>query len=72
MFQAQRDLALAQNNELKAILDYNKSVVDFETIQQAPLSGVSGVSGASAGAAAGIATPPTSATASGSNAQRLF
>ena len=72
VFQAQRDLALAQNNELKAILDYNKSVVDFETIQQAPLSGVSGVSGASAGAAAGIATPPTSATASGSNAQRLF
>ena len=72
VFQAQRDLGLAQNNELKAILDYNKSVVDFETIQQAPLSGVSGVSGASAGAAAGIATPPTSATASGSNTQRAF
>ena len=70
VFQAQRDLALAQNNELKAILDYNKSVVDFETIQQAPLSGVSGVSGATAGA--GTATPPTSATTSGSNTQRAF
>ena len=70
VFQAQRDLALAQNNELKAILDYNKSVVDFETIQQAPLSGVSGVSGATAGA--GTATPPTSATTSGSSTQRSF
>jgi outer membrane protein TolC len=39
VFQAQRDLAVAQNNELRAILDYNKSRVDFEAIQQAPLAG---------------------------------
>lgn len=37
VFQAQRDLAQAQNNELRAILDYNKSVVDFETVQETPL-----------------------------------
>ena len=39
VFQAQRDLAQARNNELSAILDYNRSVVDLETIQQAPIAG---------------------------------
>jgi len=39
VFQAQRDLAQAQANELRAILDYNRSVVDFETVQEAPLAG---------------------------------
>ncbi|HEV8395516.1 MAG TPA: TolC family protein [Vicinamibacterales bacterium] len=38
VFQAQRDLALARNNELKAILDYNQSVVDLETVQEVPLT----------------------------------
>jgi outer membrane protein TolC len=38
VFQAQRDLAQARNNELKAILDYNRSVVDLETVQEAPLT----------------------------------
>ncbi len=33
--QAQRDLADAQNNELRALLDYIKSIVDFERSQQA-------------------------------------
>jgi outer membrane protein TolC len=42
VFQAQRDLAQAQNNELRAILDYNKSVVDFETVQETPLTGGGG------------------------------
>lgn len=37
VFQAQRDLAQAQNNELRAILDYNKSIVDYETVQETPL-----------------------------------
>jgi HAE1 family hydrophobic/amphiphilic exporter-1 len=37
VFQAQRDLAQARNNELRAILDYNRSMVDFETVQEAPL-----------------------------------
>jgi outer membrane protein len=39
VFQAQRDLADAQNNELRAILDYNRSLVDFETVQEAPTVG---------------------------------
>jgi len=39
VFQAQRDLAQARNNELKAILDYAQSVVDLETVQEVPLSG---------------------------------
>jgi len=37
VFQAQRDLAQARNTELRATLDYHRSVVDFETVQQAPL-----------------------------------
>ncbi len=40
--QAQRDLSDARNRELRAIIDYLKSVIDFETAQQAPLSGGSG------------------------------
>ena len=32
VFQAQRDLAQARNNELRAILDYHRVVVDFETV----------------------------------------
>ncbi len=54
VFQAQRDLADAQNNELSAVLDYNRSLIDFETVQQAPTVGgssvvVSGASSASGG-----------------------
>ena len=37
VFQAQRDLAQARNNELRAIIDYQRSIVDFETVQEAPL-----------------------------------
>jgi outer membrane protein TolC len=37
VFQAQRDLALARNNELRAVLDYQRSIVDFDTVQEAPL-----------------------------------
>ena len=37
VFQAQRDLAQARNNELRAILDYNQSRVDLETVQEVPL-----------------------------------
>ena len=39
VFQAQRDLAQASNNQLKAILDYAQSVVDLETVQEVPLNG---------------------------------
>jgi len=41
VFQSQRDLSQARNNELRAILDYNQSVVDFETVQEVPI-GVGG------------------------------
>jgi outer membrane protein len=37
VFQAQRDLAQARTNEVKALLDYNKSMVDFEAVQEVPL-----------------------------------
>ena len=39
VFAAQRDLSQARNNELRAITDYNRSIVDFETVQDAPLGG---------------------------------
>jgi outer membrane protein TolC len=42
VFQAQRDLALARTAEIQAISDYNKSLVDFETVQIVPLGGGSG------------------------------
>ena len=42
VLQAQRDLAQARNAELQAILDYTRSVVDFETVQQAPAFGGGG------------------------------
>ena len=42
VFQAQRDLALARTAEIQAISDYNKSLVDFEAVQQVPLGGAGG------------------------------
>ncbi|HEX7087241.1 MAG TPA: TolC family protein [Vicinamibacterales bacterium] len=39
VFQAQRDLSQARSNELRAILDYNQSQVNFETVQVAPGGG---------------------------------
>jgi HAE1 family hydrophobic/amphiphilic exporter-1 len=43
VLQAQRDLAQARNAELQAILDYTRSVVNYETVQQAPSFGGGGV-----------------------------
>jgi outer membrane protein TolC len=37
VFQAQRDLAVARTNEVRTIGDYNKSLVDFEAVQEVPL-----------------------------------
>jgi hypothetical protein len=37
--QAQRDLALAQVAELRAIADYNKSIVNFERVQESGIGG---------------------------------
>lgn len=56
VFQAQRDLSQARANELRAITDYNRSIVDFETVQEAPLSG------------AGSAVTPVSAGTTGAGA----
>jgi outer membrane protein TolC len=43
VFQAQRDLAQARDSELRAILDYNRSLVDFEASQEASIGGGSGI-----------------------------
>jgi outer membrane protein TolC len=51
VFQAQRDLSLARTAEIQAIADFNKSVVDFETVQLVPLGGVGGVGGSNVGTA---------------------
>ena len=37
--QAQRDLSLARTVEIRAISNYNKSLVDFEAVQQVPING---------------------------------
>ena len=37
VFQAQRDLATARTSEIRATADYNKSLVDFEAVQETPL-----------------------------------
>jgi outer membrane protein TolC len=50
VFQAQRDLAQARTNEIRAIADYNKSVVDFEAVQETSLTGNTPITSAAAGA----------------------
>ena len=49
VLQAQRDLNQARNNELQALIDYLKSVVDYETAQVAPLTGGVSVTSVSPG-----------------------
>ena len=39
MFQAQRDLDSARQSELRALIDYNRSLVNFAAVQTAPLRG---------------------------------
>ncbi len=39
VFQAQRDLAAVRLQEVNAIIDYNRALVNFEAVQQAPLVG---------------------------------
>jgi HAE1 family hydrophobic/amphiphilic exporter-1 len=66
VFQAQRDLSTARNNELRAVLDYTQSQVDFETVQVAPVSGASSFTGTSAvGTALGASTAVGAAAAGG-------
>jgi outer membrane protein len=37
VLQSQRDLSRARQNELRALIDYNQSLVDFEAVQIAPI-----------------------------------
>jgi len=37
VFQAQRDLAQARTNTIRAVSDYAKSIVEFEAAQETPL-----------------------------------
>lgn len=63
VFQAQRDLALARSNELRAVLDYNQSQVNFETIQVAPSGGGANFNvGGSLGGAVGAGVAGTLTT----------
>jgi outer membrane protein TolC len=41
--QAQRDLATAQNVELRALLDYRRALVDYARVQEAPASRIQGI-----------------------------
>jgi uncharacterized membrane protein YgcG len=51
--QAQRDLATAQNSELRALLDYRRALVDFERVQEAPGARGGGITTLNAGGGAG-------------------
>jgi outer membrane protein TolC len=51
VFQAQRDLATARTAEVRAISDYNKSLVDFDAVQEISVGGgTGGITPAGAGA----------------------
>ncbi len=72
VFQAQRDLAQARNTELRAILDYTKSQVDYETVQVAPVGGGSGFTtsaavGTAFGQSTGVGAAGASSSATGGN-----
>ena len=47
--QAQRDYLDAQNNELRALLNYRKALVNFETVQTVGTRGVAAVGGGGGG-----------------------
>ena len=71
VFQAQRDLAQAQNDELSAVLDFTKSLVDFETVQEVPVAGSGGsVSVAGSGASSGLGTGTTAGSSGTASSMR--
>jgi outer membrane protein TolC len=51
--QAQRDLATAQNSELRALLDYRRALVDFARVQEAPANRGAGITAVNAAGGAG-------------------
>jgi outer membrane protein len=63
VLQAQRDLAEARNNEQRAILDFEKSRVDFEAAQEASISGA-GAGSLTLGGATGQGAGSTGSTTS--------
>lgn len=69
VLQAQRDLNQAKNNELQALIDYLKSVVNYETAQVAPLGAGAGVTVISGGAAAGTTGTTTGTSTTGQRQQ---
>ena len=52
VFQAQRDLAQARTNELRAVADYTKSLVDYEAVQVTALTGTAALTNAAPAASA--------------------
>jgi len=64
--QAQRDLSDAQNSELRAILNYRKSLVELERLQSTTLSSL-GITVINAGGGAGAAGGGAAATANRGN-----
>jgi len=61
VIQSQRDLATAQNNELQAVLNYRKALVEFERLQQTTLQNLN-VTLIGTGGGGGAATTTTTAT----------
>ncbi len=56
--QAQRDLATAQNTELRALLDYRKALVDYQRAQEAPANrggGITAINAAGGGGGGAVA-----------------
>ena len=66
--QAQRDLSTAQDTELRAILDYQKAIIEFERVQRTSLSraGIALVGGG------GTAAPTGGAQSSGTGGGQQF
>jgi len=55
--QAQRDLATAQNTELRALLDYRRALVDYERLQETPAARGGGITTINAAGGGGGAVP---------------
>ena len=65
--QSQRDLATAQNNELQAILNYRKALVELERLQQTTLQNLNVTVIDAGGGAATTTTTTTHAVRAGGN-----
>lgn len=59
VFQAQRDLALARSNELRAAVDYYKAKNDFEAVQETSVGGSTGIQVAGSSAVSVSTGQPT-------------